>query len=165
MSRLHHTWSCLHHQHSSTAILYHSTLVPLAGLLQSGAPSPFPGVCLPYIVPLARFLEMSTEEVLNDWAREGVDLGLGAMLAHLDSGRTLTQQLHVFRQEAVSRLQGDAQYHVNSRLESDFKSNFNVGIALGLAASPSELAGKVSTLLHWLSENAENSIGSPTDIK
>lgn len=108
---------------------------------------------------------MSTEEVLNDWARDDVDLGLETMMAHLDSGRSLTQQLDVFRREAVNRLQNNTEYKVDPKLESNFKNKFNVGDALGLAANPGERASKVLTLLHWLSEKAENSIRSPVEMK
>ncbi|XP_073244828.1 breast cancer anti-estrogen resistance protein 3 homolog isoform X2 [Porites lutea] len=156
VTRLHHTWSCLHHRCCSTAILYHSTLKPLAGLLSSGAPSPFPGVCLPYIVPLVRYMEMTPDEILHDWAHSEVDLGLEVILAHLASGRALTQQLEEFRQEAISRLK-TREYVVNALLFEYFQEKVNVGNVLGLGPDPSNRTTKLKTLLQWLSESAENS--------
>lgn len=156
VTRLHHTWSCLHHRCCSTAILYHSTLKPLAGLLSSGAPSPFPGVCLPYIVPLVRYMEMTPDEILHDWAHSEVDLGLEVILAHLASGRALTQQLEEFRQEAISRLK-TREYVVNTLLFEYFQEKVNVGNVLGLGPDPSNRTTKLKTLLQWLSESAENS--------
>lgn len=52
-------------------------------------------------------MEMTPDEILNDWGHAEVDLGLETIIAHLDSGRTLTQQLDEFRREAVTRLQTD----------------------------------------------------------
>jgi len=161
VTRLHHTWSCLHHQSCSTAILYHSTLKPLAGLLSSGAPSPFPGVCLPYIIPLVRYMEMTPDEILNDWAHAEVDLGLDTIIAHLDSGRTLTQQLDEFRREAVARLQTD-EYIVDCKLLEYFRERLNVGNVLGLGPDPTNKTNKLRTLLQWLSENAEHSTSTET---
>lgn len=163
VSRLHHTWSCLHHQCCSTAILYHSTLKPLAGLLSSGAPSPFPGVCLPYIVPLVRYMEMTPDEILHDWAHPEVDLGLETILAHLDSGRSLTQQLDEFRQETASRLQ-TREYALDSQLVEYFQERLNVGNVLGLGPDPANRTNKLKTLLQWLSENAEHSLNGSTGV-
>ncbi|KAM7445216.1 hypothetical protein ABFA07_006344 [Porites harrisoni] len=163
VTRLHHTWSCLHHRCCSTAILYHSTLKPLAGLLSSGAPSPFPGVCLPYIVPLVRYMEMTPDEILHDWAHSEVDLGLEVILAHLASGRALTQQLEEFRQEAISRLK-TREYVVNTLLFEYFQEKVNVGNVLGLGPDPSNRTTKLKTLLQWLSESAENSAVSSAGV-
>ncbi|CAH3144084.1 unnamed protein product [Porites evermanni] len=163
VTRLHHTWSCLHHRCCSTAILYHSTLKPLAGLLSSGAPSPFPGVCLPYIVPLVRYMEMTPDEILHDWAHSEVDLGLEVILAHLASGRALTQQLEEFRQEAISRLK-TREYVVNALLFEYFQEKVNVGNVLGLGPDPSNRTTKLKTLLQWLSESAENSAVSSAGV-
>lgn len=163
VTRLHHTWSCLHHRCCSTAILYHSTLKPLAGLLSSGAPSPFPGVCLPYIVPLVRYMEMTPDEILHDWAHSEVDLGLEVILAHLASGRALTQQLDEFRQEAETRLQ-TKEYVVNSQLLVYFQEKLNVGNVLGLGPDPANRTNKLRTLLQWLSENAEYSTSASAAV-
>jgi len=163
VTRLHHTWSCLHHQCCSTAILYHSTLKPLANLLSSGAPSPFPGVCLPYIVPLVRYMEMTPDEILHDWAHSEADLGLEIILAHLDSGRSLTQQLGEFRQEAITRLQAK-EYVVDSQLMEYFQEKLNVGDVLGLGPDPANRTNKLRTLLQWLSENAESSTSTSSGV-
>lgn len=163
VTRLHHTWSCLHHQCCSTAILYHSTLKPLAALLSSGAPSPFPGVCLPYIVPLVRYMEMTPEEILHDWAHSEADLGLEIILAHLDSGRSLTRQLDHFRKEATSRIQ-TKEYDLASQLVEYFQEKLNVGRVLALGPDSTNQSNKLKTLLQWLSENAENSSSAPSDV-
>lgn len=161
VTRLHHAWSCLHHQCSSTAILYHSTLKPLAGLLSSGAPSPFPGVSLPYIIPLVRYLEMTPEEILSDWAHAEVDLGLETVSAHLDSGRILTQQLEEFRVEAITHLRKD-DFLFDPKLINYFQEKVNVGNVLGLGPDPTNRTNKLRTLLQWLSENAEHPTSAET---
>lgn len=161
VTRLHHTWSCLHHQCSSIAILYHSTLKPLATLLSSGAPSPFPGVCLPYVVPLVRYMEMTPDEILHDWAHPEVDLGLEIMLAHLDSGRYITQQLDDFLKETASRLQ-TKEFALDYQIMKYFQENLNVGNVLGVGPDSANQANKLKTLLQWLSENAENSSSAPS---
>ena len=101
-------------------------------------------------------MEMTPDEVLNDWAHAEVDLGLETIIAHLDSGRTLTQQLDEFRQEAVSRLQTD-EYVVDCQLMEYFQEKLNVGNVLGLGPDPKNRTNKLRTLLQWLSENAERS--------
>ncbi|KAJ7334447.1 hypothetical protein OS493_014764 [Desmophyllum pertusum] len=145
----------------SSPVLLHRYSLPqhpqaISRALKLGAPSPFPGVCLPYIVPLIRYMEMTPDEVLNDWAHAEVDLGLETIIAHLDSGRTLTQQLDEFRQEAVSRLQTD-EYVVDCQLMEYFQEKLNVGNVLGLGPDPKNRTNKLRTLLQWLSENAERS--------
>ncbi|XP_032240821.1 breast cancer anti-estrogen resistance protein 3 homolog [Nematostella vectensis] len=154
VTRLHHTWSCLHHQYSSSAIMYHSTLKPLAGLLSSGAPSPFPGVCLPYVVPLAKLLEMTTEDALGGWGQDDVVQGIETLLAHLDAGRTLIQQLDAYKDEYLKRSH-ETIPEDELKIMDYFRSRVNVGDVLGLGSDAHVRTQKLVTLLNWLSENAE----------
>lgn len=101
-------------------------------------------------------MEMTPDEILHDWAHAEVDLGLEVILAHLASGRALTQQLEEFRQEAISRLK-TREYVVNTLLFEYFQEKVNVGNVLGLGPDPSNRTTKLKTLLQWLSESAENS--------
>lgn len=106
-------------------------------------------------------MEMTPDEILNDWAHAEVDLGLETILAHLDSGRTLTQQLDEFRREAVARLQID-EYVVDCKLMEYFQEKLNVGNVLGLGPDPTNRTNKLRTLLQWLSENAEHPTNTET---
>ena len=104
---------------------------------------------------------MTPDEILNDWGHAEVDLGLETIIAHLDSGRTLTQQLDEFRREAVARLQTN-EYIVDCNLLEYFREKLNVGNVLGLGPDPSNRTSKLRTLLQWLSENAERSTSTET---
>ena len=108
-------------------------------------------------------MEMTPDEILHDWAHAEVDLGLETIVAHLDSGRAVTQQLDEFRQEAATRLQ-TKEYVVDSQLVEYFQEKLNVGNVLGLGPDPANRTNKLKTLLQWLSENAENSANAPTGV-
>uniref|UniRef100_A0A6P8HSG9 Breast cancer anti-estrogen resistance protein 3-like n=1 Tax=Actinia tenebrosa TaxID=6105 RepID=A0A6P8HSG9_ACTTE len=152
VSRLHHTWSCLQHQYSKSATLFHSTLKPLAELLLTGAPSPFPGVCLPYVVPLSRLLETTSEADLEEWHQDKPDQGLEIMLAHLTSGRTVIQQIETFKEEATKKMNLREE---KPDLNDYFRKGINIGDLLGVHKDPVLRTQKLKTLLNWLSENAE----------
>lgn len=106
---------------------------------------------------------MTPEEILHDWAHSEADLGLEIILAHLDSGRSLTRQLDHFRQEAASRIQ-TKEYDLDSQLVEYFQEKLNVGRVLSLGPDSTNQSNKLKTLLHWLSENAENSSSAPSDV-
>lgn len=108
-------------------------------------------------------MEMTPDEILHDWAHPEVDLGLETILAHLDSGRSLTQQLDEFRQETASRLQ-TREYALDSQLVEYFQERLNVGNVLGLGPDPANRTNKLKTLLQWLSENAEHSLNGSTGV-
>ena len=104
---------------------------------------------------------MTPDEILHDWAHPEVDLGLEIMLAHLDSGRYITQQLDDFRKETASRLQ-TKEFALDYQIIKYFQKNLNVGNVLGLGPDSANQANKLKTLLQWLSENAENSSSAPS---
>lgn len=106
---------------------------------------------------------MTPDEILHDWAHSEVDLGLETIIAHLDSGRSLTQQLDEFRQEAIARLQTKG-YKKDSLLVEYFQEKLNVGDVLGLGPDPANRTNKLKTLLQWLSENAENSSSASSGV-
>lgn len=106
---------------------------------------------------------MTPDEILHDWAHSEVDLGLETIIAHLDSGRSLTQQLDEFRQEAIARLQ-TKEYKKDSLLVEYFQEKLNVGDVLGLGPDPANRTNKLKTLLQWLSENAENSSSASSGV-
>ena len=108
-------------------------------------------------------MEMTPDEILHDWTHPEVDLGLEIVLAHLDSGRYLTQQLDDFRREAESRLQTN-EYPVDCYLVEYFQEKLNVGNVLGLGPDSANQTNKLKTLLQWLSENAENSSSAPSGV-
>ena len=107
------------------------------------------------MVPLMRYMEMTFDDILNDLEYTEVDLGLGTIFAHLESGRILAQQIEEFRQEAAARLQME-ECSFDSKLIEYFNNNLNVASVLGLEASTTSRGNKLRTLLQWLSENAEH---------
>lgn len=159
VNRLHHTWSCLQHQFSSSAVLIHSTLKPLEALLSSGAPSPFPGVCLPYMIPLARLLESTSETNLDELTELDENYGIEVFLAHLSSGRTLIQQVDTYREEAGARLVIQDE---DSTLMDYFREGIDVSKVLGVSATDHmSRTQKLTILLNWLSENVEHGTMQP----
>lgn len=123
-------------------------------LLSTGAPSPFPGVCLPYVVPLARLLETTSDSDLEELVEDDEYHGIEIVLAHLSGGRTLIKQVETFRQEANARLSLDDE---DTGLMEYFRQGIDVSKVLGVSAiDPSSTTQKLTILLSWLSENVEH---------
>lgn len=102
---------------------------------------------------------MSTDEILDDIAHDDVTLGIETMIAHLDRGRNVMEQLEVYKIEAMDKLKMDIAE--DTLLLEYFKSRFIVSDLLGLAAEGTQRSAKIATLLQWLSENVERS-GRPS---
>ena len=102
---------------------------------------------------------MSTDEILDDLVYDDIALGIETMMGHLDTGRTVMEQLEVYRHEAMRKL--DVGHVEEPALMDYFKSKIVVADLLGLAAEGTGRSAKISTLLQWLSENVEHS-GRPS---
>ena len=104
------------------------------------------------MVPLARLLESTNESNLDDLTDDDDHHGIEIVLAHLSAGRTLIQQIDAFQSEADSRLTFEGE---DATLMEYFRDGMDVSKVLGVQADSSSRIHKLTTLLNWLSENAE----------